>query len=495
MLNLLTAAQMCQADAHTLKTQQITSAALMERACEAFTAAFTSRYPGKEQAIAIVCGQGDNGADGLVIAKLLHQQEYAVKVYLLDSGKQGTANYSLNLKLLQHSGIPLVQVSQTDRLEGLQETLLIDAILGSGLNKPLTGLYAAAARVINAAALEVVAVDVPTGFPAEGELQPDALYLKASLVICFQRPKINFFFPESVAAMDKFIVVSIGLEEDFIQGYPSDFQLTDDHFIRHTLKTRRPFSHKGTYGHALIIAGQPETMGAALLASAACLHAGAGLTSAAIPESGLTALNTGLPEVMYLSREKLRELADFSKFAAVAIGPGLGTGTESRQLLEKLLEQKKPLIADADALNLMAREPELLHQLQPGSILTPHMKEFDQLFGEHRSWWARVETARRKAAEIKAVIVLKNQYTFIADPSGKLTVNPTGNPAMAQGGMGDTLTGIVASLSAQGYTPADAAILACYLHGKAGDELAVSKTVVKASLLADRLPETLKGLN
>ena len=261
--------------------------------------------------------------------------------------------------------------------------------------------------------------------------------------------------------------------------------------IKALFKPRKSFTHKGTYGHALIIAGQKETMGAAILAAQACLYGGAGLTTLSIPESGLTALNTALPEVMYINRTALQGA---EKFNAVAVGPGLGTGTESAELLKSLLKLKKPLIIDADALHLLGNQKDLLKEVPEGSILTPHMKEFDHLFGQHDSWWARLETAREQAIELKCVIVLKNQYTFIVNQKGKVMINSTGNPAMAQGGMGDVLTGLIASFSAQAYLAEQSAYAACYLHGLSGDQLAVSKVSVKASAVAEQIPEVLKGL-
>lgn len=234
-------------------------------------------------------------------------------------------------------------------------------------------------------------------------------------------------------------------------------------------------------------------MGAALLSAGACLHGGAGLTTVSVPESGLTALNALLPEVMYLDRDKL-DTEEIKKFKVIAAGPGLGTGQDSIELMGRLLKLKLPLIIDADALNILGDHEDLLEQVSPGSILTPHMKEFDHLFGLHDSWWERLETARKKAVEMNCVIILKNQYTFIIAQDGNVTINSTGNPAMAQGGMGDVLTGLVASFAAQGFTADQAAYIACYLHGRAGDELARYAVSVSASAVAGQVSKTLKGL-
>ncbi len=502
MQNLLTAVQMRSADAFTIQQKGISSIELMETASIAFVEVFSREVASKETTIGILCGKGNNGADGLAIARLLQDLDYLfVTVYLTAFSERETEEYSINLKLLKQAGFQPVQISDPARVSDIKEEVLIDAVLGSGLNKPLEGAYAELATLVNALNRRVIAVDIPTGFPSDGPLNPGAVYLKAALVICFQRPKINFFFPESLLAMQRFIVADIGLDEDFIQSQDSAYQLSDWNSLQQLIRPRALFSHKGTYGHALIVAGQPETMGAALLAATGCLYSGAGLTTLAIPESGLTALNTLLPEVMYTDRNAMKAGAIKSdpgikadKFKAIAIGPGLGTAEDGRILINAFLSLQKPLVIDADALNIMAENKELLDHLPAGSVLTPHMKEFDHLFGEHHSWWERLQTAREKAEKTACVIVLKNQYTFIVSPDGHVAINPTGNPGMAQGGMGDVLTGIIVSFLAQGYTAKQASVIACYLHGAAGDDLFKSRANVTASALGMQVSVVLKGL-
>lgn len=269
------------------------------------------------------------------------------------------------------------------------------------------------------------------------------------------------------------------------------FQLIEPEDISQLFKKRLPFSHKGTYGHALLVAGAEETMGAALISAKACLHAGAGLTSLSIPFSGLTALNATMPEVMYVDREKIAGGgSSLSKYQALAIGPGLGIDQEA--LVETLIATGKPLIIDADALNILAQNSRLLSRVPKNSILTPHIKEFDKLFGAHRTWWDRLQTAISKSKEYEIVIVLKNERTFIVEQHGIVLINPTGNPAMAQGGMGDALTGIITAFVAQGYDSKTAAILGVYFHGKSGDELSVNNNSVTASEVILQLSKTIK---
>ncbi|MBB6273134.1 NAD(P)H-hydrate epimerase [Pedobacter cryoconitis] len=492
MQNLINQEQMRSADVFTVKNQEISAIELMEAASEAFVGEFIKEITGEDTPIDILCGKGNNGADGLAIARILKDKGYnQVSVYLIDFSGNETEEYKINLNRLKDLWFPLTTIKAVAELKTLKNGVIIDAVLGSGLNKALSGLYLELAQFINGLNARVIAVDIPTGFPAEGILDQSNVYIRAELVICFQRPKLNFFFPESANALERFRVVEIGLDEDYIESLDSPYKLLNGSDIKALFKPRKSFTHKGTYGHALIIAGQKETMGAAILAAQACLYGGAGLTTLSIPESGLTALNTALPEVMYINRTALQGT---EKFNAVAVGPGLGTGTESAELLKSLLKLKKPLIIDADALHLLGNQKDLLKEVPEGSILTPHMKEFDHLFGQHDSWWARLETAREQAIELKCVIVLKNQYTFIVNQNGKVMINSTGNPAMAQGGMGDVLTGLIASFSAQAYLAEQSAYTACYLHGLSGDQLAVSKVSVKASAVAEQIPEVLKGL-
>lgn len=495
MQTIVTSAQMRKADEFTIINKPIASIDLMEKAARAFVQSFLRDEFDATKTIAVFCGKGNNGGDGLAIAHLLLSNGCEnMKVYIIDFSDKQSDDFKINLQRLDESRCKKMIINKPADLKNIKADIIIDAILGSGLNKPLADDYADLVKCINKLNSKVYAVDVPTGFPAESEIPANYNGIKAYKTICFQRPKINFFLPESTIATEKYEAVDIGLDEDFIQRQAADFYLLEASDVQHILKPRKLFSHKGTYGHALIIAGNTNTMGAALLSSMACLYAGAGLTTACIPSGGLTALNTSLPEVMALLRDEYTRIEDPSKYQAIAIGPGLGVFAENERLLERLIAINQPLVIDADALNMLAERPDLIDKLSAQSILTPHVKEFDRLFGVHVNWWERLKTAKEKAQQLKIVIVLKNQFTFICSPNGKVYINPTGNPAMAQGGMGDVLTGIIAAFLAQNYSSADAAILACYIHGKAGDGLAEDRIVVSASQVAKRIPIEIKKL-
>ncbi len=492
MQPLLTSAQIRNTDAYTIQHEPISSVDLMERAALAFVQYFINYYSDKENKIAIYCGTGNNGGDGLAIARLLHQLQYQrILVKIARFSDKSTDDFNVNMLRLKATPIPIVELATADNFQDEDADIIIDGLLGSGLNKPLAGAYKKLVEHLNDAQKTVVAIDIPTGFFAEGEIDERATVLKADLVITFQQPKLSFLLPESAPFIDRFEVVDIGIKPEYAEIQNSPYHLVEAADIRAKLKTRKTFTHKGIYGHALIIAGQAQTMGAALLCSSACAHTGAGLTTACIPESGLIALNTRLPEVMAIVRTNEQLKIDWDKFTTVAIGPGLGKEDDALKLLQDVFAGfKHPIVIDADALNLLGEHRELLKSIPKGSIVTPHMKEFDRLFGEHTSWWKRIETAIAKARELDIYIVLKNQYTIIITPEGQVYFNPTGNPAMATGGMGDVLTGVIVSLLAQKYSPGDACILGVYLHGLAGDHLALPHqlTTVLAGNVAEHMP-------
>lgn len=494
MLKLLTAAQSREAERYTIENEPIESSELMERASHAFVKIFIDRFPDRKKNVLIFCGRGNNGGDGLAISRLLFDEGYQqIQTYIADFSENSSEDFELNLERLQEKDVSIFYLKQAADLDFYNADFVIDALFGSGLNRPLQGEYRELVKKMNQLSAYKVSVDVPSGMPCEGEFA-DAVIVKSDFVVTFQRPKLNFLLPISGPYIKDWKVANIGLDENYIQSTPSPYYWLWKGGVQRFIKARQPFEHKGLLGHALIVAGAKETMGAALICTEACVKAGAGLTSAMIPSSGLTALNTRLPEAMYFNRGDLSD-ADFEKYSVVAIGPGLGTHEEALGLLKQILNGfKKPMVIDADAINLLSKHPELLQMVPEHSVFTPHMKEFDRLFGTHNSWWQRIETARRQAKELKAFIVLKNRYTMIFSPGGICYFNSSGSPAMASGGMGDALTGIIASLISQGYEVEKAIQLAVFSHGYAGEQLAQSMLVVPATALIKNMPQVLKEL-
>ncbi|MDB5090484.1 MAG: bifunctional ADP-dependent NAD(P)H-hydrate dehydratase/NAD(P)H-hydrate epimerase [Mucilaginibacter sp.] len=499
MLPLLTSPQIREADAYTIANEPVSSIDLMERASKAFVGWFVNHFPDKKKAISVYCGTGNNGGDGLAIARMLNDHQYkSVSVKIARFSDKASADFNANFKRLQQTGLPLTEIKPGENFPSENSPVIIDALLGTGLNKPLTGDYKNLVSHINSLKRIVVAVDVPTGFFSEGEVPSDAAVLRSGLVITFQQPKINFLLPDSAAYIECCEVVNIGIDEKFVRSLNSPYRAVEEKDIRKLLKPRSRFSNKGTYGHALIVAGQDETMGAALLSAAASAYSGAGLTTACVPKCGLTALNSYMPELMAIVRNGAEvPVIEWGKFNSIGIGPGLGKQEDSMALFADILANyKKPMVIDADALNLLATYKELWSGIPENSILTPHMKEFDRLFGDHVNWWQRIQTGIEKAAELKLYILLKNDYTIVITPQGNVYFNTTSNPAMATGGMGDVLTGIITSLLAQKYSSEEACIIGAYIHGKAGDELALPNrlNVVMPGQLAARLPATMAKL-
>ncbi len=494
MKKIITASQMQQVDRHTILHQQITSVDLMEKAATAFVGIFCELVPDRNTPILVCCGTGNNGGDGLAIARLLQERCYdGIHVLVAAFAENRSTDFTANLERLNRTPVPVTIVHRMDECPPVAAKVVIDALFGSGLNKPLAGDWLALVTRINEAKKRVVSVDVPSGLRSDGGILPDEMAIKADEVISFQRPKLSFFFPESGAYVRSFHVAPIGLDEGFLESLESDFYITEPQDMREIYRQRRAFTHKGTYGHALVIAGAEHTMGAAVLCAGACLYTGAGMTTSCIPQSGYGAMNARLSEVMTVGHEEA--LKKWERWTAVGIGPGLGDAEIMEVVLQNEPEGKKPLVLDADALNALGRQKDLLERLPGETILSPHVKEFDRLFGEHTSWWDRVHTARNEAVSRNLVIILKNQYTFIALPDGRICINTTGNPAMASGGMGDVLTGMILSLRAQGYPAGEAAMLGCYLHGRAGDLLAnKGMAVVPASAIIEKIPYVLGEL-
>ncbi len=488
MLKILNSEQMHRVDTVTLKRSEISSHFLMEQASLAFVSIFSDLIPTQDKPILVLCGTGNNGGDGLAIARILQISGYShVSVLIYRSGREESGDFLINLQLIEKTPVPITYW-RGGGLPIISENFIVDALLGIGLNRPLEGDLLNLTEFINKSTKHVIAVDIPTGMRSEGATKSTDSILKAEEVITLQLPKLNFFFPESVKGLDRFFIANIGLNEEFINSLPCDYNLIEASDISKIYKKRSNFSHKGTYGKALIIAGNIGTIGAALLCAEACMQAGAGLTTACIPEESEFVLNVRHPEIMFVIEKDVERR--WGEYTAVAIGPGLG---ERSKLLNNLLSlESRPILLDADALNFLSQNPPLLIDIPKHSILTPHMKEFDRLFGNSDSWWDRLQLAKQKAKELQVIIVLKNRYTFICVPSGLVYINPTGNPAMASGGMGDALSGIITAFLAQGYAPEEAAIIGCYVHGRAGDLLeSEGMAVIPASHLIKRIPYVL----
>lgn len=472
-MKVLNAQQLREADAYTITHEPVSAIGLMERAAQQCVNWLLRRDLTTKQ-VHIFCGKGGNGGDGLAIARLLATEGFVLTVYILEFGKPGTPEFQTNLERLHALPVSLHYLQSDNQFPTLsQDAILIDALYGSGLNKPLDGLSASVVKHLNNSGAEIISIDLPSGLFADASSKNNVV-IRAAHTLTFECYKLALLVAENAPFTGDVHVLHIHLYPSFLENINTGFESSDESRIKKIFKPRNRFAHKGTLGHALIMGGSYGKIGAVVLATSACLRCGAGLVSTYVPGCGYTILQSTAPEAMTITdpAEKLltQPCPELDRFSAIGIGPGMGTAKETAQMLYEVLKKfKKPIVLDADALNLLAHEPLLLTQLFENSILTPHPKEFERLFGERHTDFDRIDLARKKAVALKIIIVLKGHHTLIALPDGTAFFNTTGNAGMAKGGSGDVLTGMIAALLAQGYAPADAAVFGVYLHGLSGD--------------------------
>ncbi|MEO8712827.1 MAG: NAD(P)H-hydrate dehydratase, partial [Parafilimonas sp.] len=481
----LSAQQIHNWDAYTIEHEPISSIDLMERAAYACT----DHISHKElfyHAFKIFCGKGNNGGDGLAIARQLLSQNYNASVYIIEFGALGTEDFQTNLHRLHELGVNIHFIQSEEFFPEINEgDIVIDALYGSGLNRPLKDISAALVNHINQSKAFIFSIDVPSGMYIDKSSAGNAV-IQANVTLTFQCSKLCFLVAENAAYTGSLEILDIGLLSSFLDTINTTHQLISISAIQHIYKPRKAFTHKGNYGHALIIAGNTGKMGAALMATHACLRTGAGLTTVNVPERFLNAVHAQLPEAMCNLRE---DDLNFEKINVVGIGPGLGAEKDAQHLVEKTLQQfKQPMVIDADALNIISKNKDLLQQIPADTILTPHPKEFERLFGKAENDFERIESALQQSKKYNCIIILKGRYTLIAK-NGEGWFNTTGNAGLAKGGSGDILTGILTALLAQKYEPLHAALFGVYLHGLAAD--ITLQTQSQESMLATDVIESL----
>jgi ADP-dependent NAD(P)H-hydrate dehydratase / NAD(P)H-hydrate epimerase len=490
-MKILTAGEIKQVDAYTIIHEPIDSIDLMERAANA-SANWIIQHIQPHLSINIFCGTGNNGGDGLAIARLLLKKEYNVKIFILRSATMPTSDFIENEKrLISLENADIIDLTSPDHFPHLSETdIVIDALFGIGLNKPITGIYSQVIKKINESFCPIIAIDIPSGVMADtsSAANEDAI-IKATYTLSFETVKLAFMMPENADFVGQFYILSIGLNQDIIQSFTNSPQLLELSMVQHILQPRKPFAHKGDFGHAVIIAGSYGKMGAAVLAAKACLRTGAGLLTMHIPSCGYSIIQTSIPEAMVTCDEQEKYIATsivLGRHQAIGIGPGLGCEKETANVLKLILRQNtKPMVIDADAINIISEQPSWMKLIIAGSIFTPHPKEFERLAGKSNNQFERFHLQVEFSKRHQIFIVLKGRFTCISCPDGRTYFNSTGNPGMAKGGSGDALTGILTGLLAQGYSPREACLLGVYLHGLAGD-LAMA-AIGERSLLASDL--------
>lgn len=483
-------------DQATCEAQNVDSLELMERAANAACYEIISRFL-PAQRIVVVAGPGNNGGDALATARLLIERGYRnVEVFLFNIKNHLSHDCDEECKkLITIDGVDFTEVTREFIPPYLGENdVVIDGLFGSGLKEGLQGGFVMLARYINESGAFVISLDIPSGLM--GEWNSDLLrrdMVHADLTLTFQIPRLSFFFEENEEVVGEWKLLDIDLDQDTIKKLKSNFMLVEARSVRPLLRPRRRFTAKRDYGSALFFAGSTGMMGAAVLCARSCLKSGAGLATVHAPYGGLVVMQTSVTEALCepdRSEHFISDMTVHHKHQVVAAGPGIGTNDNTIDALESLLKTcESPLVLDADALNCIAARPALLTMLPRNTVITPHIGEFDRLFGEHHSGEERLAKAIEMARYYNIIIVLKGHYTATVRPTGKVYFNSTGNPGMATAGAGDVLTGIIASFIAQGFRPEHAATVGVYIHGLAGDIAAseLGEYGVTAGDIADRV--------
>ena len=502
-MKIFTSAQIHELDKYTIENEPVSSIELMERAAKALTQAITDRWAATTPVV-IFAGSGNNGGDALAVARLLADQGYQVVAYLFNISGSLSPDCAANRQRLKDNKrvkefIEVINEFDPPRLEA--HMLVVDGLFGSGINKPLAGGFASLAKYINASPCQVVSIDVPSGLMTEDNtFNVRANIIRANQTLTLGQPKLSFLFAENQQFIGQLRVLDIRLSQEGIAKLETPYIMLEESDVRACMLARPAFAHKGQMGHGLIIAGSYCMAGAAILATQACLRAGAGKVSVNTPRRNISIMQTAVPEaVIQPSSEETiyAEVVETDEFDAVGIGPGLGQSEQTAiALISQLRRTQCPLVVDADAINILGNHRAWLQQLPKGVIFTPHPKEFDRLEGHSADSYERLTKACNLARRIQGYVVLKGHHMAICLPSGQVLFNTTGNAGMATAGSGDVLTGIITGLLARGYKQQEACVVGVYLHGLAGD-LAASDLGEESLLASDiirYLPQAFKRL-
>jgi hydroxyethylthiazole kinase-like uncharacterized protein yjeF len=462
-------------DEYTIRNEPVASIDLMERAAGKLAEWITGKFNNSCNII-VFAGPGNNGGDGLALARLLSYKMYEPEIYFVNISSNTSEDWKINKKrLVTETIIPLKTIENINQFPNVAPgSVIIDAIFGSGLSRPASGLVSEVIKKINNENSVVISIDVPSGLFGENNSgnDPESI-IKADYTLTFQFPKLSFMLPENEEYTGIWVLLDIGLHKDITDSTETPYSYLEQEQIRKLIKPRSKFSHKGTFGHGLLVGGSYGKMGAVVLGAKAALRTGIGLVTCHIPSDGDIILQSAIPEAMVIhdrSPKLISETGDTESFSAVGVGPGIGTAPETQHALYNLLQKcSKPLVIDADALNILSLNKKWLTKLPEGSILTPHPGEFSRLAGITKSGYERLLLQSQFSEKYKCIIVLKGAHTSITTPDRMILFNSTGNPGMATAGSGDVLTGMILSLLAQGHNPVNASLTGVYMHGLAGD--------------------------
>jgi len=469
---ILSPQQTANADKATIKNKGITSVDLMETAATSCFEWLHNKLQGKNINIHVFCGIGNNGGDGLVVARKLHQKNYQTNCYVINFSDKRTEEFVVNYNRLIEIGLKPIELNnENDFPEIGANDMVVDAIFGNGLTRNPEGVTKKLIQYINSKKVFTLAIDIPSGLFGDKSVTDPTSVLKASHILTFQTPKLAFLLPENKDYVNSWEVIDIGLDQNYIESLKPKTHYTTITDVMPLYKTRNKWDHKGTYGHSLIIGGSYGKMGAVTLASKAALKIGSGLVSTYIPKCGYAILQVSVPEAM-VEVDTDDELIYFNfktNPTVIGIGPGMGTAEKTAQGFENFIKDNKlPLVIDADAINLLSKNQLLLNYLPKNAILTPHPKELERLIGAWKNDYEKLEKVMEFSKKLGVILVIKGAHTVVVN-GDELYFNSTGNPSLATGGSGDVLTGMITGLIAQGYEPVNAAIFGVYLHGKTAD--------------------------
>lgn len=493
-MKIFSAPQIKEWDKATISNEPVNPIDLMERA-SATCAEWIIQHTDHTKKLIFFCGNGNNGGDGLAIARLLLKERGNIAVYVFKTDKRST-DCEINLHRLMETQLVIHEVEMADNFPEIdKDDIVIEALFGTGLHKPLEGIAQMLVQYINQSEARVISIDVPGGLFTDISSRENTV-VKANQTLSFQCPKLAFMMTENAEYIGEVTILDIGLDKNYYNDTATDTYTVDGNIIRPIFKPRQAFTHKYSYGHALLYAGSNNMMGAAILAAKSCLRSGAGLVTVHTAPALMPVLQTALPEAIASAENDLSMLT--KKKAAIGFGPGLAINDSNAGLLKILLtEWNGPMIIDASGLSLLQSFTELLPAKKGNAvILTPHSGEFERLFGKRNNDFEQMELALEKAAHLNCYIVLKGHHTLVACPGGEAWFNTTGNSGMATAGSGDVLTGIITGLLAQGYTEEQACLLGVYLHGLAGDlaAQALSEEAMIAGDITEQLGNAFRRL-
>lgn len=481
-MKILSIPQVQAADQYTIEHEPISSLNLMERAATALFA-WCQKHISLDQNIAIVCGPGNNGGDGLALARLLWENGYK-HLNVLYVKEEGSPDFTANWKRLP-KGISTFSLAEDAYQADLSNAdYLIDALFGSGLRRLPEGQYAEWIQEMNASSAIKVAIDLPSGLLGDAwdKIIPELVF-KADYTLSFQLPKKSLVHPISCHLAGKLEVLDIGLHPQFLASAPSDWHWLTEREVGQFFKQRKKHSYKGDYGHALFLAGSESTLGAALIAAEAGLRSGLGLLHVNLPDAAFSAINTRLPEAMVQKRD-FQSLPDLQRYNAILLGPGLGRDSQTAEFIRGVLEKsRRNLILDADALYHLSEHPEWFSHLPKGTLLTPHPGEYRRILGVEVLGSDQLERGLQLAKEHQIYILLKGSISTLLSPDGSLHFYDFGSSALAKGGSGDLLAGLISGFIAQAYSVEEAVAICVYLQGKAA-RLAEAKIGSPAAVLS-----------